>query len=397
MSEALSGFASPPVWLVLAAMLMSRVLSDTGASRRIALFFVRRFGRSSLGLSYALVMTDVALAVGITSITARSGGVVLPVARSIAVLYGSLPGPTAALLGRFLMASLYQASVVACAMFLTGQASNVLAARIAGDAVGIPVTWSSWFLAGIAPGLVSCLVVPYLVSRLVPPGIRETPGAHDYARAELEKMGALRGREAGALAVYFLVALAWMSSGWHGVDVTLVAFVAISIFLVSGLLTWERAVSEAPAWDILIWYGGLFTLGEALNGTGVTKLFAESVRDVLAGVPWLVVLLLTLIVYFYAHYAFASITTHLLALYPPFLVMLVAAGAPPGLAVYALACLANLTAGLTHYGTTTAPIVFAERYVELEDWWRVGFVVSLANLAVWIAVGFSWWKLVGFW
>jgi DASS family divalent anion:Na+ symporter len=179
--------------------------------------------------------------------------------------------------------------------------------------------------------------------------------------------------------------------------VTLVAFIAISLFLLTRLLSWERAVSESAAWDILIWYGGLFTMGEVLNETGVTTAFAEAVRQATAGISWFWVLPVTLCLYFYAHYGFASITTHLLAMFPPFLAMLIVAGAPPGLAVYSLACLANLTAGLTHYGTTTAPIVFAQGYLEVGEWWRVGFVASLANLAIWTTVGFVWWKLVGFW
>jgi DASS family divalent anion:Na+ symporter len=41
--------------------------------------------------------------------------------------------------------------------------------------------------------------------------------------------------------------------------------------------------------------------------------------------------------------------------------------------------------------------VFAQRYVEVTEWWRVGFLVSLVNLAIWTSVGFVWWKLVGFW
>jgi DASS family divalent anion:Na+ symporter len=65
--------------------------------------------------------------------------------------------------------------------------------------------------------------------------------------------------------------------------------------------------------------------------------------------------------------------------------------------VYSLACFANLTAGLTHYGTTTAPIVFAQGYLEVGEWWRVGLLVSLANLAIWSTVGFAWWKLTGYW
>ena len=69
--EAFGGYAEPSVWLVVAAMLVARSLLDSGLARRIALLFVRAFGRSSLGVSYALVLTDVTLAAGVPSITAR--------------------------------------------------------------------------------------------------------------------------------------------------------------------------------------------------------------------------------------------------------------------------------------------------------------------------------------
>jgi DASS family divalent anion:Na+ symporter len=82
--RALSGFGEPSEWLLLGAMLMARALTDTGLSRRVALLFVRRFGGTSLGFVYSLVLTDVTLAGGIPSISARSGGIILPIARSAA-------------------------------------------------------------------------------------------------------------------------------------------------------------------------------------------------------------------------------------------------------------------------------------------------------------------------
>jgi len=397
MTQALGGFASPSVWLVLTAMLMSRVLRDTGLSRRIALLFVRAVGRTSLGVSYALIMSDVTLASSIPSITARNGGIILPIGRSIAELYGSTPGPTAARLGTFLMAALYQGSVIACAMFMTGQASNLLAVNLAAKIAGVTVTWSSWFVAGLVPGLVSCLVVPYLVYRTLPPLIKTTPAAAEYARSELAKMGPLGGHELVVFVVMAAVCGLWMTSGWHHLDVTVVALAGVGALLLSSVLTWERAVAEQSAWDVFVWYGGLVTMGEVLNGTGVTTAFATWVGSWFTGMPWLAVLLVTLLIYFYTHYAFASITTHVLAMFPPFVVMLVGLGTPPALAVYSLACLANLTAGLTHYGTTSAPIVFAERYVSFGDWWRVGFLASLVNLAIWLTIGFAWWEFLGFW
>jgi DASS family divalent anion:Na+ symporter len=397
MADALTGFGSPSVWLVLAAMITARVLRDTGLARRIALLFVRRFGGSSLGVAYSLVMTDVTLASGVPSITARGASIILPITRSVAELYDSRPGPTSKRLGEFLMAAIYQGSVVACAMFMTGQASNVLAIGLAAKFAGVTISWSSWLLAGLLPGLVSCAVVPYAVYRLVTPTIRQTPGAAAYARAQLIAMGPMSGRERIVLGVMGSVVMLWMSSQWTGLDVTMVAFGGLAVMLITDVLRWDEALSERNAWDVFVWYGGLLTMGDALNKTGSTTAFATWVGAWFGGWPWMGVLLATLIVYFYAHYAFASITAHLLAMFPPFVTMLIGLGTPPALAVYALACMANLTAGLTHYGTTTAPIVFAEGYVTQRDWWRVGLIVSVVNIAIWTTVGFAWWKVLGHW
>src|SRR5918912_3427504 len=119
--EALKGYADPIVWLVLAAFLMSRGMIKTGLGRRIALLFVRAIGHHSLGLGYALVLTDMLLASVIPSNGARSGGIIFPVAKSISETYSSEPGATARRLGAFLMVLCYQCEVIVCATFLTGQ------------------------------------------------------------------------------------------------------------------------------------------------------------------------------------------------------------------------------------------------------------------------------------
>jgi DASS family divalent anion:Na+ symporter len=397
MRDVLGGYAEPSVWLVLTAMLMARVLMDTGLARRIALLFIRQFGARSLGVAYALVLTDVTLAAGVPSITARSAGMVMPVGKAIAELFGSKPGDSARRLGTFLFGAMYQGSAVACAMYLTGQASNILGAALVAKLVNVEVTWSSWFMAAIVPGALSCIVVPWVVYRVLPPGIQRTPEAASFARAELNAMGRMGRHELTALVVFAGVALLWITSGWHRVDVTLVAFGGLSMLLLSGTLPWSKVVAEGAAWEVFIWYGGLLRMGELLNNTGVTKIFAEYVGAQFTGLPWVAVLLLTLLVFFYAHYFFASITAHMLALMPPFVVVLIAVGVPPLLAVYSLLCLANLTAGLTHYGTTTGPILYSQNYVTFGEWWRAGFVVSVANLLIWLTAGFAWWRFLGFW
>ena len=397
MREVLGGFAEPSVWLVLVAMIMARVLIDTGAAHRIALFFIRQFGKRSIGVSYALVLTDVTLAGGVPSITARSGGMVMPVGKAIAELFDSHPGPSAPRLGRYLFASMYQGSAVACAMFLTGQASNILGAGLAMKLVNVEVTWSSWFISALVPGVISCLAVPWVVHKVVPPEITYTPQAAEFARTQLQKLGRLGRNESIALGVFVGVGALWLTSGLHGLDVTFVSMLGLGTLLLTRTLAWDQVTGERAAWDVFIWYGGLLKMGELLNETGVTRVFAESVGGIFVGLPWIAVLLLTLLIYFYAHYFFASITAHVLAMFPPFVLLLTTVGVPPLLAVYSLMCLANLTAGLTHYGTTTGPILYSANYVTFAEWWRAGFVMSIVNLAVWLTFGFAWWKWLGYW
>jgi DASS family divalent anion:Na+ symporter len=396
-ADVLGGYAQPSVWLVLIAMLIAKMMLDCGLARRIALLFVRAVGKTSLGVAYALQMTDVTLASGVPSITARSAGMVLPIARSIAELFDSKPDEGRRRLGAYLIAAIYQGSAVACAMFITGQASNLLGASLALKLTKVEVTAPSWFMAAIVPGLVSCLVVPWVAYRVLRPEVTHTPEAPTFARGELQRMGPLSRSEWITLLVFAGVGLMWLTTVFHRVDVTLVALVGLGVLLVTGTMTWQTAAAERSAWDVFIWYGGMLRMGELLNNTGSTRVFAEYVGGMFVGIPWQVVLIGILIIFFYAHYFFASITAHMLAMFPPFVAVLIGIGVPPLLAVYSLLCLANLTAGLTHYGTTTGPILFATGYVTRGEWWKVGFYVSIANLLIWLTIGYSWWKFLGFW
>ena len=211
-------------------------------------------------------------------------------------------------------------------------------------------------------------------------------------------MGPIRGREAVVAVVFVGVIALWVASSWISwLSAALVALLGITVLFLTQALSWQSALDERSAWDVFVWYGGLLMMGSVLNDTGVTTIFAEWFGSFFPGTSWVVVFLATLVIYFYAHYFFASTTAHALAMYPPFLVLLISLGAPPAVVVYSLVFINNLMAGLTHYGTTTSPVIFVEGYVTLKDWWRVGLYASVLNLAIWLPVGMLWWKFLGHW
>jgi divalent anion:Na+ symporter, DASS family len=396
-AKALAGYADPVVWLVLAAFMMARAMIKTGLGRRLALGFVRVLGHTSLGLSYALALSDGVLASVIPSNSARAGGIIFPITKGVAETYRSLPGPTAHRLGAFLMPTVYQTDVIVSAMFLTGQASNALIAGFALQVTGIEISYTTWILGSIVPGLVSLALAPFVIYKLFPPTVKRTPDAAEYAAAELRAMGRISRSELFMLVTFLLVFALWLTTRWHGIDYAVVALLGLAVLLVTGVLTWEDVATERAAWDVFVWYGGLVQLAKMLGETGITRFFAESTGGLLTGWPWLASLAVLVLVYFYAHYGFASITAHATAMYIPFLTVALAAGAPPMITVLVFAYFSNLCACLTHYGTTPAPIYFGAQYVSQATWWRMGFVVSLPHLLVWSAVGALWWTVLGWW
>src|SRR5262249_48366004 len=182
------------------------------------------------------------------------------------------------------------------------------------------------------------------------PEIARTRAAAHFASEQLAEMGAPRSDEKVLLIIFLSVCGLWVTSGWNHLHITLVPMLGVGAMSLTGILTWHEVITEQRAWDVFIWYGGLMRMGEALNEYGVTAYFSKHVGAFMSGWHWAATLAAVLLIYFYSHYGFASITAHLVAMYAPFLALLIAKGVPAPLAAFSLAYFANLDASLTHYG-----------------------------------------------
>jgi DASS family divalent anion:Na+ symporter len=396
-AKILSGFSNVTVWLIFIAFLISRAVTATGFGTRIAYLFIERFARSPLTLGYSIAAADVLLAPFIPSDTARGGGVVFPIARSVALAFGSEPGPTGKLIGTFLVLTSFHATYTASAMFLTGMAANPLIAEFAQKIGHVELTWLRWFSGSIVPGMLTLLITPWLLFRWTRPEIKDTTPAREFARKELAGMGPLSRRERWLAVIMVGVMAGWISSPWHGIPNTFVAFAGLSAILLTGVLTWDDLLEERRAWDAFIWFGPLIMMADQLNELGVVKVFSGKLFGLMEGWTWPLALVALVAAYCYIHYAFASMTAHVTALYPGFLAAALTAGVPPMLAALPLAYFSNLNAAMTHYGTGSAPVYFNAGYVRQGEWWRYGFWISIVNLLIWMGVGSIWWKIVGIW
>jgi len=290
----------------------------------------------------------------------------------------------------------YQTNVITSAMFLTATAANPLVTSMAAK-FGIDISWTTWALAALVPGLVNLAILPGIIYYLYPPQITKTPEAPAFARQKLKEMGPLKNAEIIMLATFALLLVLWVFGPQLGVDATVAALVGLSILLATRVLTWDDLLKEHNAWHTFIWLATLLMMSNCLTEFGMMTWFSEYVQGWIASYHWITAIIVISLVYFYSHYAFATITAHVSSMFSAFAVVAIATGAPPMVTVLFLAFLSSLCAGITHYGTGTGPVYFGAQYVTLKDWWRVGGILSAINILVWAVVGAVWWKILGFW
>ena len=396
-AEALSGFGNATIWLIVSAFIFAKGFSKTGLGRRIAYVIMSKIGGNSLFLAYTMAITDVIIAPATPSNTARGGGILFPIIRSLCSAFGSEPGETGKKIGRFLIASCFHVNCVTSSMFVTAVAPNLLCTVLAKQSIGVEITWGSWAVACIVPGILAVILVPLLVYKIETPEIKNTPEAKEIAKQELEAMGPMSTAEK-IVACVFVAALAmWATSSITKLNATMIAMVCIGVMLIGHAVEWSDVITEKGAWDTLFWMGGLMSLASGLNKCGAIKWAAGSIGKSMAGVDGMMALAILCVIYMYSHYLFASMSAHVAAMYAAFAAVAVACGAPAGLTAMCLAVITGIMGSLTHYATGTAPIFFGAGYLSQNEWWKIGFIVSVLTFIIFLGVGPIWWKVLGIW
>ena len=397
-AKALAGFSNTTVWLIVAAFFIAEGFLLTGLGRRIALLFVTRLGKSTLGLSYGMALTDLILAPATPSNTARCGGVVYPVVASLSQLEDSNPEPEESRkrLGAFLTLTALQVNTVTSAMFLTAMAGNPVAQEAA-KKLGVEISWGRWALAAIVPGIVSLIAVPWVMSKIYPPTVTKTPEAPQLARDQLREAGPMSRKEWIMAGTFVLLLILWCLGDMLKIDATTAAFTGIAILLITGVLTWKDLADNTSAWTTLVFFGVLVGMAAELNALGVIDWIGNSVAGSVDALPWLVAFAILTLVYFYSHYLFASNTAHIVAMYAVFVGAAIATGAPPLFAALVFGFIGNLFGGLAHYSSGPAGVVFGSGYVKTAELFRIGFAISIVNILIWTIIGGGWMKLIGIW
>jgi len=381
---ALSGFSNSTVWLIFAAYMFGLGYEKSGLGRRIALTLVKLLGRTTLGLGYAVALSDVALGPFMPSNTARSGGTIYPIIKNIPELFDSKPGETSRRIGSYIMWTALATTAVTSSLFLTANAPNLLGLELVKKATGVVVTWREWFMGFLPLGIILLAAVPFLIYVLYPPEIKSSAGARGWAADELKAMGRI-DRRAVTMAVLAILALGLWIFGGKSFDATTVAMGVVVLMTLTGVIEWDDLLRYREAWNMLIWFGTLVALADGLKTVGFLGWFAKHTAEFVHGFPTIWIIVCFVIVYYLAHYMFASLTAHATALLPVFLA---AALAVPGLPIKQLSLLLCFTSGisaaLTPYASGPSAIFYGSGYIPQSDFWRLGLIFGFIFLGLFL-------------
>jgi DASS family divalent anion:Na+ symporter len=391
--KAFAGFANPSVLLVVIAFLVAQAVVKSGLGRRISLFMVSQFGRSSMGLAYSIVLTDAAIAPAFPSNTARAG-VLYPIVLSVAQGAGSRPDdPEGRRLGGYLMFCSMASLAVSSALWMTATSANPIGIQVA-RASGVEIGFGKWLVAASVPALTAILVLPWVVARLFPPKVGETQDASVAARKALAALGPLSRDEWITAIAFVLMVSGWVFADALKLSVTVIAFGGLGLLLLAGVLTSADIATQGDTLATFLWLAVLFALSGQLNELGFMGYAGQRLASHMGGLSWPITYVALVVIYVAIHYMFVSQSSQVLALLGVFLDVGIRGGVPAPLMAFALLFASSYFSVITPQGGSQNVIFVGSGYLTQRELYRLGLLTTLLFLAVFMVIGTGWILLV---
>ena len=275
MGEALIGYSSTGVWIVVLGMIMAACMGDSGLSKRLALVVVSKIGKSATNLYWAISLVTLIMTFFIPSLAAKTL-LVLPIVTSMGLAFGAEKGESSLVKGLIYIVTI--AGTMYCMGIMTSHAANPISVSLLKNATGIEVGWMEWFKIGMPPALLMGLIATYIIIKLFPPDIADISAGRDVMKKQLSAMGKMSSKEIYALVIFLLTLLLWATDKLHGLNTALVALLAVTAMIApvpTQLMTWKEAERKVP-WNVFIVYGAGLSMGSLLVKTGAAAWLAST-------------------------------------------------------------------------------------------------------------------------
>jgi len=270
------------MWLNIMSFVLASMLVATGVAKRLALWFILRFGKNAGTIFLSFIFINVVLSAFISATTAKAA-ILLPIFMVIAAIYGARGGEHRNNFGRsIVLQNLFYINVGASG-FLTGSGANLFAGALIGGAIGGSVFFSDWMMA-MFPMMLIIMLLGYLLAMKIffplSPSERlpQIEGGMEKLRVEYNKLGKMSFQEKKAVAIFLLILAFWSTDRLHGISPTAVAFVGAIVALLPriGVVKWNDV--DIP-WHLMLFSAGAYALGAGFAATDLPSISVNAFFD----------------------------------------------------------------------------------------------------------------------
>ncbi len=380
-------FGSPVVFFILGAFMLAAALMRSGLSTRLAVAFIRRFGKTPRSLIAGIILSGGFLAFWMPehAVAAMLFPIVLEIARALDLQ------PRKSGYGAALFLALAWGAVIGGIATFLGGARAPLALGILSEHYDLTIGFLDWMVAVAPLSIVLMFAAYFVLTRFFPMDVRDIERAKDALDAKARELGPVSAREKGVGAITALTIAAWIFAGrdFGLAPIALLASVALFVF---GLIDW-KSVEEYVNWGVILMYGGALAIAAALHETGGAKWIADVVMARAAGLPSMWVVATFALLAAFLTEAISNVAAVALLL-PICFGVAEGAGIGPITVVYAVAVPAGLAFALP-MGTPPNAIAYSAGYFRLKDSVAAGAILKLVALLILFVVAKFYWSFLG--
>ncbi len=385
---AFQGIASSTIFFLIGAIILAFAISKHDLDKRIALSFLKRFGKSPSHFLLGIILISAFL-----SMTMPAHGVVallIPIVLSI--LRSSKKDITNTNFSKSILLSVAYASSVGSMGTLLGGARNPLAISLYNQATGETISFANWFLAAIPLVLVMIVFVYFVMKKTYPLEKINMIDMKFFLSKKVQDMGSFSSGEKKALFFLILAFILWAVFG-SIIGMATVAVLIAALLGVTKTLNWEDVESKLP-WGIIFLYGGAITLAFALTETGAAEYIAQNIISTFAVHPYLVIFIVVVLTIFLSEVMSNAAATG--TVLPIALTVFLSMGLSAKMGMYVVA-LPSAFAFMFIIGTPGSAMVYDTGILNARDFLKPGLILNLIGIILFMTLGLGWWKILGLW
>jgi di/tricarboxylate transporter len=394
--RALSGFADPAFWTLLAVLYYGFAMRKTGLAERISYWILSLFPGSYSGILGAFFVIGLVLAMGIPSMTVRTS-IMAPIAWALVQTLGLKPRSKGAAL---IMITVIEMAVVPGLAFELGSLNGPVVIKMFGEK-HIPLTQGSYFVVMALPTLILCGLILLLNQMVLRPEAK-LKTSREFVRGKLAALGSFKRQEMITAIVVLVSIFLWATQSTpnqvrlHPFPSYIIGMVALTVFAVTGILQ-DSDIATGISWTLMLFLGGIFGLQTVIPDAKITDWMASMMvphMQALVTTPILLLILLALVMLVLRWLdptAFIALPLVFLPLAEP----LAKAGIPPMiLTAPLLLCSAPFWLPYMNFW-----IAMGDGITARQAWDRsqLALTATLYSIAAIVAtvVGYFYWRMVG--